>query len=133
MSQGVSSEIYCADLVKQFDPDRYLATLYAPDEKRSALFALYAFSLEIARIRESVSEPMLGEIRLQWWRDTLGAIYSGQSQEHPVAEALSDAIKSGDVPQQALQNLIEARVFDLYDDPMPNVNDLEGYLGETSS
>ena len=133
MYSNESSESYCADLVKQFDPDRYLSTLFAPSEKRAGLFALYAFNLEIARIRESVSEPPLGEIRLQFWRDALGAIYGGQTHEHPVADALAEVVRNSDIPQQALLNLIEARTFDLYDDPMPSVNDLEGYLGETSS
>jgi 15-cis-phytoene synthase len=124
---------YCQDLVRAGDKDRFLAFLFAPAEKRPHLMALHAFNLEIARIREAVSEPQLGEIRLQWWLDTLDAIYAGEAAAHPVAEALARAIAVGGLPKQALRNLVLARRFDLYDDPMPSLADLEGYLGDTSS
>ena len=133
MVDGQNKENYCADLVRKLDHDRYLSTLFAPAPKRHHLLSLYAFNIEIARIREIVSEPALGEMRLQWWRDTIAALYEGNPGDHPVSQGLADAIKAGDLPQSAFQNLIDARVFDLYDDPMPTLNDLEGYLGETSS
>jgi len=69
---------YCRDVVARFDHDRHLITLYAPQDKRGALCALYAFNYEISRIRESVSEPMLGEIRLQWWHEAIDDIYDGK-------------------------------------------------------
>lgn len=124
---------YCQDLVRAGDKDRFLANLFAPDTKRPHLMALHAFDLEIARVRQAVSEPRLGEIRLQWWLDTLDAIYAGETAAHPVAEALARAIAAGSLPKEALRNLILARRFDLYDDPMPSLAALEGYLGETSS
>ncbi len=61
----------CGRIVRENDPDRFFCTLFAPPAKREALFALYAFNHELARVAESVSEPMLGEIRLQWWREAL--------------------------------------------------------------
>jgi len=124
---------YCQDLVRAGDKDRFLANLFAPADKRPHLMALHAFDLEIARVREAVSEPRLGEIRLQWWLDTLDGIYAGEPVAHPVAEALARAIEIGSLPKEALRNLILARRFDLYDDPMPSLADLEGYLGETQS
>ncbi len=127
------SNEHCHDLVRAGDKDRYLASLFAPDELRPHLLALYAFNIEIARIRETVSEAALGEIRLQWWRDAVEGIYRGESQGHPVVAALRKAIAHGDLPKQALVNMIAAREFDLYDDPMPSFGQLEGYLGETSS
>ena len=75
----------------------------------------------------------IGEIRYQWWLDSIDAIYSGQEQQHPVAQSLAAAIEAGDLPKHALQNLVKAKTFDLYSDPMPSLIDLEGYLGETSS
>jgi phytoene synthase len=126
-------DAHCLELVRQFDKDRFLASLFLPDAVRPHALALYAFNIEIARVREIVSEPQIGEIRHQWWRDTLVSIYAGDVPAHPVAEALARAINAGELPQQLLRNMIEARTFDLYDDPMPTVNDLEGYLGETSS
>ena len=124
---------HCQELVAKADKDRYLSCLFAPKEVRSHLFALYAFNVEIARIRETVSEPQIGLVRQQWWLDTIDGIYAGRTPDHPVAQALAQAIAKGDLPKHALHNLIIAREFDLYDDPMPNLSDLEGYLGETSS
>jgi phytoene synthase len=124
---------YCSELVRKADKDRYLANLFAPDEKRAPLMALYAFSLEIARVRELTSEPATGEFRLQWWRDTIENIYDGKVPDHPVAQELAGAIEAGDLSIKGFFNLIDARAFDLYDDPMPSVAALEGYLGETSS
>jgi len=124
---------HCEALVRDGDPDRYWATLFAPPAKRPFLFALYAFSFEIARVRDSVREAMIGEIRLQWWRDALQGETRGDVRANPVAAALDDAIVTFRLPRQALVDLVEARVFDLYEDPMPSLNDLEGYCGETSS
>lgn len=124
---------YCHELVRQGDKDRYLSALLAPDAKRPQLLALYAFNIEIARIRETVSEAALGEIRLQWWADAIAALYAGEREGHPVIEALAPVVAEAALPQRALVNMIEARRFDLYDDPMPSLQQLEGYLGETSS
>ncbi|MDX3810024.1 MAG: squalene/phytoene synthase family protein, partial [Bosea sp. (in: a-proteobacteria)] len=124
---------HCATLVREQDQDRYIATLYAPEARRHGLFALYAFSLEIARVRALVSEPLPGEVRLQWWRDLLEGQPNGEVQAHPVAAALLDTVKRYRLPIAPLTGLIDARTFDLYDDPMPSLRDLEGYAGETAS
>ncbi|MBL8574196.1 MAG: squalene/phytoene synthase family protein, partial [Hyphomicrobiaceae bacterium] len=124
---------YCTDLVRDCDKDRYLASLFAPAARRKHLFALYAFNQEVARIRDLVSSPMPGEMRLQWWRDTLAGIGHGDVQAHPVAAAIIDTVSVCGLPVKPLYDLIEARAFDLYDDPMPTLLDLEGYCGETSS
>ena len=78
----------CAALVREADRDRYLAALFAPADKRDALFALYAFNVEIARVRDVAREPMPGEIRLQWWREALEGKRDGEARAHPVAAAL---------------------------------------------
>ncbi len=124
---------HCEQVVRDGDPDRYWATLFAPADKRPYLSALYAFNFEIARVRESVREAMVGEIRLQWWRDALQGEARGDVRANPVAAALDDTVVKFRLPRQALVDLIDARVFDLYEDPMPTLNDLEGYCGETSS
>ena len=124
---------HCFELVRRADKDRFLASLFAPKEKRAALLALYAFNSEIARVHDVVSEPHIGLIRYQWWRDTLAGIYRGETPPHPVAEELALAIRVGNLPANAFDRMITAREFDLYDDPMPDVASLEGYLGETSS
>jgi phytoene synthase len=76
--------------------------------------------------------PLPGEVRLQWWRDVLTGEGRGDVTAHPVAAALLDVIGRHNLPIKPLIDLIDARVFDLYDDPMPSVADLEGYCGETS-
>lgn len=121
-----------ADILRASDRDRYLSALYAPAEKRGALFALYAFNAEIAAIRDRIREPLPGEIRLQWWRDVLAAA-EGSGDGHPVAVALIKTIDAVGLPRAAFDNYLEARIFDLYDDPMPSRGDLEGYCGETAS
>jgi phytoene synthase len=124
---------YCQTLVRDVDKDRYLATLFAPADKRPHLFALYAFSFEIARVREVVSDPLPGEVRLQWWRDLLQGKARGDSQSNPVAAALLATMALHRLPAAPLIDLIDARTFDLYDDPMPGLAELEGYCGETAS
>jgi phytoene synthase len=119
-----------AETVRAADRDRYIADLFAPEPFRRHLFALHAFNAEVARVREMVSDPQLGEIRLQWWRE---AIASDAATGHPVATALKETIAKFSLPVDAFVRLIDARVFDLYDDPMPTLDDLEGYAGETSS
>lgn len=132
-SETEDAYVHCAGLVREADPDRFFATLFVPPDKRPHLMALYAFSAEIARIREAVSEPRLGEIRLQWWREAIEGEGRGDVQANPVARALEATLTRFGLRREALLGLIEARVFDLYDDPMPAVLDLEGYCGETSS
>jgi 15-cis-phytoene synthase len=129
----MDSDQYCFDLVRTGDKDRFLASLFAPEAARKHLHALYAFNIEVSRIPELVSDTSVGEIRYQWWLDTVDAIYHAEDQQHPVAQSLALAIKAGDLPKHALQNLVKAKIFDLYADPMPSMADLEGYLGETSS
>ncbi|MEP7455665.1 phytoene/squalene synthase family protein [Phyllobacterium sp. SB3] len=127
------NETHCMQLLRDADPDRYLSVLYAPEEKRGALAALYAFNVEIARIRDLIRDPLPGEVRLQWWRDLINGTEHGSAAANPVAAALLDAIKAYNLPRAAFDNYCEARIFDFYDDPMPSRNDLEGYCGETAS
>ena len=129
----MESDQHCFELVRAGDKDRYLASLFAPEDKRKYLHALYAFNIEVSRIPEQVSDTSVGEIRYQWWLDTIDGIYHSQVSPHPVAQGLAAAIEVGDLPKHALQNLVKAKIFDLYSDPMPSLLDLEGYLGETSS
>ncbi len=124
---------YCEELLRQYDRDRWLACLFAPFDKRPHLHALYAFSLDVARIRDVVSDPRPGEIRYQWWRDALEGEPRGDISAHPVASAILDTIVRFRLPRVALTNLVDARTFDLYDDPMPGLRQLEGYCGETCS
>jgi phytoene synthase len=120
---------HCQQLVRSGDKDRFLTTLFAPEKARRALCALYAFNLEVARTRELAREPIPGEIRLQFWRDVL----AGQGETHPVAAALRDVVVRYRLPPAMLGELIDARTFDLYDQPMASLAELERYATSTSS
>ncbi len=122
----------CVRLVEAEDRDRAISLAFAPADRRPDLAALYAFDGETARIREKVSQPMPGEIRLQWWRDVLSGDGEGAAA-HPVAAALSETIERHQLPRSAFDRLLEARIFDLYDDPMPSREAFEAYAGETAS
>jgi phytoene synthase len=124
---------HCEALVREGDKDRFLATLFAPQKVRRPLYALYAFNLEVARIREMAREPMPGEIRLQWWRDALGGAGRGDVEAHPVAAALRDVVVRYRLPPKMLTELIDARTFDLYEEPMASLSELERYAMQTSS
>lgn len=122
----------CRALVRMEDRDRYLSALFAPAEKRKHLFALYVFNIEIARIPELVREPAMGEIRLQWWRDALDGVAAGDVTRNPVANALLDTMKRFNLSRGLVFELIDARAFDLYGEPMESLLRLETYLDSTS-
>jgi phytoene synthase len=124
---------YCAELVRAADRDRFLSSLFAPAEQRGALHALYAFNVEVARVRDVAREPLPGEIRLQWWSEVVGGERREEANANPVASALLAVIERNQLPTATLQILIEARRFDLYDEPMARLADLEAYARHTSS
>ena len=124
---------HCEALTREHDRDRWLAGLFAPAAARPHLYALTAFSYEVGRLREIVREPLAGEMRLAWWREALVEATRPEVMANPVAAAVAETIKRYALPVQALDNLLSARMFDLYDDPMPTLNDFEGYCGETCS
>lgn len=124
---------FCADLVRSHDFPRYAATLFAPAAERRALLALYAFNVEIVRVRDQVSQPLPGEIRFQWWTDLFSGLVHGSAEGNPVAAELLRAIRDFDLPVEPLSLLVDEHQFDLYNDPMPTMTALEGYLAATCS
>jgi phytoene synthase len=124
---------YCAEQIRRFDNDRFLCTLFAPPAEREALAAVYAFNVEVARIRESVVEPLLGEIRLQWWRDAIEGIYSGRPSSHQVVVALDEAVRDFGLSRAHFERVLDARAFDLDDAPPPDLAALVDYADATSA
>ncbi len=122
-----------AEFVRATDRDRFIASLFAPAEHRGAIYALYAFNSEVARVREMAREALPGEIRLQWWSDVINRGRDEEARANPVAAALLTTIERYRLSSAKLVDLIEARRFDLYDDPMATVADLETYASQTSS
>ncbi|MDB5561022.1 MAG: squalene/phytoene synthase family protein [Hyphomicrobiales bacterium] len=128
-----ASFVHAAEYLKTHDRDRYFASLLVSGEARNALQALYAFNADVASVRERAKEPTMGEIRLQWWVDALSGEGHGAVRQNPLADALLGAIASFNLPSAPLLRLIDARRFDLYHDPMPDLATFEGYAGETVS
>ncbi len=124
---------HCEALVRVADKDRFLAALFAPAEHRGALHALYAFNIEIARVREIIREPLAGEIRLQWWNDAIAGEAAGDVEANPVAAALLASVGRYGLPTEPLTGLIAAHRFDLYNDPMGKLADFNDYARATSS
>ena len=126
------SAAFCAELVRSHDFPRYASTLFVPAPQRRALLALYAFNVEISRVREQVSQPLPGEVRLQWWTDMLAGAGHGGVEGNPVAAELGLAIRGWHLPVERLSRLIDEHQFDLYNDPMPSMAALEGYINDTA-
>jgi NADH dehydrogenase [ubiquinone] 1 alpha subcomplex assembly factor 6 len=121
-------------LVRRHDRDRFQTALFAPVRHRETLFALYAFNYEIARVRESVHEAMLGQIRLQWWREAIDAAYAGVApRRHEIAEALTAAIREYGLSRAHFDRLIDSRERDLDDVPPATLEALEDYAEGSSS
>ena len=118
MTQGA-----CADRVQKGDPDRYLATLAAPTALRGDLFTLYALNLEVARAPWVTKEAMIAEMRLQWWRDVVA---------HEVAEPLHGLIQRAALPLPFIDQMIAARIHDIYPDPFDDQSELDRYLDQTA-
>jgi phytoene synthase len=120
--------------LRRHDRDRFLATLFAPAERRPGLWALLAFNFEIARIRETVSQKLLGQIRLQWWREVLEQAYGGHPvRRHEIATPLAGSIRRWGIGRAGLEAMIDGRERDLDDRPLADLAELAAYAEATSS
>jgi phytoene synthase len=122
----------CEELVRDADYDRYLSALFVPAERRAHLFALFAFNYETAKTAESVSQPLMGQIRLQWWRDALDEIDAGRVRRHEVVEALAETIKAHTLPRPLLDALIDAHENDLVETPFESWAEFDAYADATA-
>jgi phytoene synthase len=122
-----------AAFARAHDPDRFLAALFAPPEKREAIFTLIAFNHELARAREAASHPMAALIRLQWWRDALEEALAGKpARRHEVAEPLHAAITTGSLDPVALGAMIDAREAEAEEAGIPTEVDFVAWLRGTA-
>ncbi|SEO45924.1 Phytoene/squalene synthetase [Salinihabitans flavidus] len=120
----------CADLVRRGDPDRFLAVMAAPPDARVRLFPIYAFNLEVARAPWVTQEPLIAEMRLQWWRDALEEIATGGTvRRHEVVTPLSDCL-SPDMAR-TLDTLIEARRWDVHEQSFESEDAFRAYIEAT--
>jgi 15-cis-phytoene synthase len=123
----------CTALVRRADPDRYFSGLLAPADKRPFLMALYALNYELAHVADSIREPSLGAIRLQWWREALAEGREMTPRRHDVVEAMATVISSCELPSEYLERMIDARGFDVSPEEFADYEALEGYLDATSA
>jgi phytoene/squalene synthetase len=123
----------CAALVERGDPDRFLAVMAAPPHVRAQLFPLYAFNLEVARAPWVTEEPLIAEMRLQWWRDVVANAASGAARAHEVAGPLHDLIGDFGLPVEVMDRLIAARRWDIHREPHADLAALETYLEESGA
>ncbi len=127
------SYVACAALVQRGDPDRFLATMAAPPARRGPLFTLYALNLEIARAPWVTAEPMIAEMRLQWWRDVVDGIAEGKPpRAHEVAGPLAEVIAAHDLPALLIDAMITARRWDIDKEPFADPGALDRHLDQTS-
>lgn len=120
--------------LRRHDRDRFLATLFAPPERRPALWALLAFNLEIARVREVASQPLIGQIRLAWWREMIAEAFAGGPvRRHEVATPLAEAIRTHRIRRERLDALVDGRERDLDPAPPQTMAELVLYAEATSS
>ena len=123
----------CAILLEKGDPDRHLAVLAAPVAARSRLLPLYAFNLEVARVPWVTKEPLVAEMRLQWWRDAIEHEASGAARAHEVAGPLHDLMREAALPRKVLDQMVAARRWDCWREPFDDLAALETYLDQTGA
>jgi len=109
------------EILRREESDRFLSALFAPTDLRAPVMALYALDRELKRIPHLVSEPMLGAIRFQWWRDAIGAIYQGEESGHEIGPALAHAIEVGNLPPEAFHAWLDAREDEMAELPFSNM------------
>ena len=121
----------CAAIVERADPDRFLATMAASVAARRVLFPIYAFNVEVSRAPWVTEEPMIAEMRLQWWRDALEEIATGGDvRRHEVVDALAEVLDAE--AARTLDGLVAARRWDVYKDPFEDQTHFEEYINATS-
>ena len=130
---GTSDDIaLCAQTVREGDPDRFLSAMTASGAARDALMVLYAFNVEVSRAPWVTAEPMIAEMRLQWWLDAVEEIYAGGAvRRHQVVTPLSELVRRAALPREWLDGLILARRWDIYAQPHEDEAALLRYLADT--
>ncbi len=120
----------CAEIVQRGDPDRFAAVMAAPAAARARLFPLYAFNLEVARAPWVSKEPMIAEMRLQWWRDVVA---EPTPRAHEVAGPFHAVIQEVGLPLEVIDSLIAARLHDAYGEPFADLDAFDVYLDDTAA
>lgn len=114
-------------LVRRIDPDRWLSSRFIADPgERADVIAIYAYDHELARAPRVASNPLLGEIRLTWWREALDEIFEGRAvRRHPTAQAVAGAVARRGLARGPLEAMIDARYRELDGEPLSVAEALE--------
>jgi 15-cis-phytoene synthase len=123
----------CARSVERADPKRFRAALACPPQARAPLLVLYAFNLEVARAPWLTTEPMIAEMRLQWWRDAVADAATGVVRAHEVMAPLADLMASADLPVEVMDRLIEARRWDIYKEAFEDEAAFDAYIEDSAA
>ncbi len=107
-------------LVRRVDPDRWLSSRFIADaQARADVIALYAYDHELARAPRVASNPLMGEIRLTWWREVLDEVFEDRHvRHHPTAQALAEVVRRRGLPREPLEAMIDGRYRELDREPM---------------
>jgi 15-cis-phytoene synthase len=123
----------CAELVQKGDPDRFRCAMVAPVALRGRLMAIYAFNLEVAKAPWVTQEPMIAQIRLQFWHDEIEAVFAGKTgSKHEVLGPLAQVISEANLPREPFDALINARMFEIRQEPHANRAEFDMYIHNTS-
>ncbi|MSP68450.1 MAG: hypothetical protein EXQ96_10275 [Alphaproteobacteria bacterium] len=131
----MSSQLFqtpAATLLGRYDRDHYWAALFAPAPARAAFIAVSAFAVELALVRERVSQPTLGLLRLQWWREAVERLFRGAVPNEPVAVALAGAIADRDLPRAAIERMIAAREQEIAQERPADLEGLVAHVAATA-
>src|SRR5262245_14680955 len=120
--------------IQKYDYDRYLSVIFSPDDKRDDIISIILFHIEIARIKSKVSEPMMGLIRLQWWREAIEEIFDPERtpRRHNVVAALNVLVAKYELDKDDFMTVINAREKDLDDNPFATMQEFQDYLINTT-
>ncbi|CAG8440960.1 4292_t:CDS:2 [Dentiscutata heterogama] len=124
---------YCSDLVRKHDPENYLVSMFYPKHLQKVYYTIRAFNLELVMVRDSVSNPQIGKIRMQFWRDTIDNVFKGKPPQQPIAQALFNALETCRLSPLFFKRVIDEREANLDDLPYFSIKDLESYGENTAS
>lgn len=130
---NVSSSNYCLDMVRNHDYENFLCTLLLPNSVRKSAVAIRAFNIEVANVHERVSEPRIGQMRLQFWIETLDKLFKGNIPEHPVSRELYEAINAHKLQKRYLKQLITSRMEHILSPSFDSLENMEKYAEQSVS
>ncbi len=123
---------YCQEKAAKSGSSFYYSFLFLPPEKRLAITALYAFCREIDDIVDECHDPGVARMKLAWWRNEIGAVFSG-NPEHPLGKALKPVIERHNLPPELFSEIMDGMEMDLDENRYPDFKSLQLYCYRVAS